>query len=414
MRSYKYRISPDKDQIHLIEQHFNCCRFIYNLALETKIVAYSGTKYNIPKRDLQKQLVSLKDECKWLRDINSQSLQSQILNLDTAYINFFKGYSGFPKFKSKRGRQSFQCPQSVIIDFEKSLLHLPKFKSDIPIKLHRTFKGTIKTVTISKNLTGRYFASILVDTGIIIPKKTIPTKEGAIGIDVGINSFATVCNIDLTRSLKINNPKYLSVNKDMLSLRHRQFSKKKINSKNKEKARYRLARLNEKISNQRNDFINKVSYRLVNDNQVNTICIEDLNVAGMMFNHTLARSISDTAWGEFFRQLKYKCDWSGKNILKAERFSATSKTCHVCGYRNNFLTLSNRKWDCPICKTHHDRDENAVPNIISSAFLKYNKNRDGLPELTLGESLPLSSLITTKRKARSKNQEKFLYNKGSQ
>lgn len=405
LKAFKYRIYPTEEQTLLIEQHFGSCRLVYNLALEAKKMAYSGAKYNLSRMDLQKQLIDLKKECDWLWNINSQSLQSQLLNLDVAFKKFFKQGSGFPKFKSKHGRQSFQCPQNVSV--EDKILWLPKFKSGVPIILHRPFKGAIKTVTISRNSTGKYFASILVETGEKLPAKPIPIKDRAIGIDVGLKDFVAVGNINLTRSFKIDNPKYLRNETKLLARRQRQLSRKIKGSKNRDKAKLRVARLHERILNKRKDFTNKISYRLVNDNQVNTICIEDLNVKGMMKNHKLARAIGDVAWGELFRQLKYKSDWVGKNLLVADRFSATSKDCHKCGYKNNSLALSDRVWDCPICGTHHDRDENAVPNIITSAFLKYNKNRDGLPELTLGESLPLLPAKNRKRKARTKSQEKF-------
>jgi putative transposase len=408
LKAYKYRLYPAKRQVSLLEQHFGAVRLVYNLGLEVKSIFYKMTGRNLSRFDLQKQLVDLKSEFEWLKQVNSQSLQVAILNLDNAFNNFFKHRGRYPKFKSKRNKKSFSCPnpKRYRIDFAESVLYIPKFMAGIPIVIHRKFNGEVRAITISRTSTGKYFASILVDNKKELPEKQIPNRDRAIGVDVGLNSFVTVGNFDLSESFKVENPKYLVHNEILLARRQKQLSRKVRGGHNRDKARLRVARLCEKISNQRKDFANKISYRLVNDSQVNAICIEDLNVRGMMKNHRLAKAIGDVAWGELFRQLKYKSDWAGKNILEAGRFSSTSRDCHKCGYKNNSLTLSDRVWDCPDCGAHHDRDENAVPNIITSAFLKYNKNRDGLPESTPAESLPLSCAYS-KGKARTMNQEKF-------
>ena len=404
LRAYKYRIYPADEQKVLMEKHFGCARLIFNTGLLHRKYAWQGG-VSVGYFQSANELKALKNDFPFLKEVNSQSLQSALKNLDIAFLGMFKNRTGYPKFKSRVGKQSFSCPQNVSV--EGKTLWLPKFTEGIPIELHRPFKGTIKTVTISRTPTNKYFASILVDTGIAVPDKKSVTEASAIGIDVGLKSFATIGNIDLTHAFKIDNPKYSRQEAELLARRKRQLSKKVKGSNNREKARLTLARKYEKIEKQNKDFLHKLSYRLTHDNQVDVICIEDLNVKGMMANHKLARAIGEVSWSEFFRQLKYKSDWNGKTVLEAGRFSATSKDCHVCGCKNNSLTLSNREWDCPICGTHHDRDENSVPNIISSAFLKYNKNRDGLPESTLGESLPLSLPKTRKRKARTENQEKF-------
>ncbi len=406
LRAYKYRIYPSEQQIILIEKHFGCSRLIFNTGLQYRKYAWeSGV--SVGYFESNKELTSLKKEYPFLKEVNSQSLQSSLRNLDTAFVNMFKGRGGYPKFKSKFDKQSFSCPQNAFV--EGKLLWLPKFNEGIEIVLHRKFRGEIKTVNISRTPTNKYFASILVETGIQLPNKPEPTRERSNGIDVGLDSFATVGNIDLTRKSKIENPKYLRKQTELLKMRQRQLAKKKKGSRNREKARLKLARKHEKIKNKNNDFLNKTSFGLVNDNQVDTNCIEDLNVKGMMKNHKLARAIGEVSWSEFFRQLKYKSDWVGKSVLEAERFSATSKDCHCCGYKNKAMPLSVREWDCPTCGTHHDRDENSVPNIIASAFEKhYKQNRDGLPESTLGESSPLSLPKTRKRKARTLNQEKYL------
>lgn len=410
MKGFKYRIYPETQELILCEKHFGCKRFIFNLALETKIKAYSGLKKNLSKFDLNKQIPQLKEDCIWLKEVNSQSLQQAVDNLDKAFKNFFDHRAEFPKFKSKKNEQSFCVPQNAEIDWKNNLLFLPKFKNGIPIVLHRGFKGEIKSVTISKTSSGKYFASVLVDDKAVFPTKPVPSEDTAIGIDMNIKNFCTFGNTKLNKSEEVPNPTYLKISLKLLKRRQRQHSRKQKGSKNREKARLKLARKHEKIANQRSDFSHKFSYKFTHDSQVSTICIEDLNVKGMLKNHNLARAISDVAWGEFFRQLKYKADWNGKNILECGRFDATSKTCR-CGFKNNSLTLKDRVWTCPKCGSVNKRDELAFDNIISFSLKRYNdklkkKNRDGLPELTLGEFSPL--LISKRnQKVKTKNQEKF-------
>jgi len=372
-RSYKYRISPTSSQKELIAKHIGSSRFVYNLALETKNTAYLGSKHNFSPFDLIKQLPELKKECEWLKEVNSQSLQQSIQNMDIAFKKFFKG-AGFPKFKSKhKGKQSFSIPQNVIV--ENNLLIIPKFKEGINIVLHREIKGTIKSATISVTTTGKYFVSILVDTNIEIPTKP-PIKENTtVGIDLGIKDFAITSNGEV-----FENPKFLRKAQSKLKYVQRKYSKNKG-----KRTKQRLALLHEKVVNKRKDFLHKVSTKLIRENQ--TIALEDLAVSNMVKNHNLAQAISDVSWSTFVTMLKYKADWYGKNILRIGRFAPSSKTCSCCGYINKELTLKDREWTCGSCSAVLDRDVNAACNIKTFA-LKNNlsgehtlKNQGKLPTL---------------------------------
>lgn len=355
--SFKYRLYPNLSQIKFIEEHFNCARFIYNLALETKLSAYNGNKIYLSYFDLSKQLVDLKRECLWLKKVNSQSLRMPLINLDFAFNNFFKGHTPFPKFKKKSNRQSFQCPQHVKINSKEELIYLPKFKQPIKIVLHRKFDGDIKTVTISKTPTNKYFASILVDNKLPLPK-TIKESNNAIGIDLGIKSF-----IATSDGQKFDNPKYLKESMARLKWMQRQLSRKKKGSNRRELWRLKVAKLHEKISNQRIDFLHKTSDAITK--QYDVICTENLQVLNMLKNHRLAQSISDSGWGTFEQFLKYKCEWRGKRLVQIGTFEPSSKTCSNCGSINNDLTLADRKWTCPVCGNELDRDINAAVNILS-------------------------------------------------
>jgi putative transposase len=375
LKAFKYRIYPTAKQSELINKHIGSCRFVYNLALETKQTAYAGHRVNLSCFDLIKQLPNLKEQCDWLNEINSQSLQQSITHLDNAFTRFFKGQGDFPKFKKKTARQSFNIPQNVIVDFENSKLIIPKFKKKgIDVILHRKFKGTTKQATISRTPTGKYFVSVLVDTNDKMPKQKKVKENTTIGIDLGIKSFLVTSN-----GLKINNPKFLKKSLARLKFVQSKFSKYKG-----KRTKHKLAVIYEKVSNQRKDFLNKVSTQLINNHD--SIAIEDLNISGMVKNHTLAQSINDVGWGMFVDMLKYKAEWNGKNILQIGRFDPSSKTCSCCGTINKELTLKDRKWTC-VCGSILNRDVNAAINIKNFA-LKNNlsverrrKNRNELPTL---------------------------------
>ena len=379
LKAYKYRLYPTVEQCELINKHIGSSRFVYNLALETKKEAYARYGKTLSCFDLIKQLPDLKKECGWLKEVNSQSLQMALRNLDNAFTSFFRKNGSFPRFKSKlRGRQSFNVPQSVRL--ENGRLMIPKFKGGIKLVLHRPAKGEIKQATISRTHTGKYFVSVLCDTGAAAPVAEPIKEESSIGIDLGIKAFAIT-----SEGIKYGNPKYLKAGLARLKVLQGRASRKVKGSASRCKANLRVARQHEKIANRRKDFLHKLSHDLVKNHD--TICIEDLAVVNMMKNHKLAQAISDVSWSEFTRQLAYKCEWNGKNLVKIGRFESSTKTCSDCGSTNRALTLADRKWTCASCGTAHDRDINAAKNVRAFGLLKHS----GLERP--GEPMELPTLV---------------------
>ena len=382
LRGFKYRLYPTEEQKILLAKHFGACRWMYNYALSKKIAYYTTEKKTLSRFEIQRELVELKKQeaTSWLSEVNSQSLQASLVNLDKAYTRFFREKKGFPKFKSKKGRQSVQFPQGTEVDFENNKIYLMKFREGVKCKFHRMFEGAIKTVTVSKTKTGKYYVSILVETDVPEKQKPVPKIDKAMGIDLGITSFLVTSN-----EHKFENPKFLKKSLEKLQREQRRLSCKKKGGKNRDKQRLKVAKLHEKVANQRKDFLHKVSRHLVDDKQVNTYCIETLNVQGMMRNHCLAQSIADSGWHTFAEFLKYKAEGAGKNVLQIGRFEPSSKVCNVCGLINSKLSLKDRIWVCD-CDAEHDRDINAARNIRDFAFAKQNLLGQGLPEVTPGET----------------------------
>lgn len=377
IKAYKYRIYPNQKQQEMFAKHFGCTRFIYNKGLEEKIRQYKKNNKSVSCHDLiTGMLKGLKKNNDWLKEVNSQSLQASLRNLDNAYTNFFRYKKGFPRFKSKRNRQSFQCPQHCRVDWDGQKLTIPKIK-DIKTKFHRRFEGIVKTVTISKTCSGKYFASILVENEKELPKKKKLDKKKSIGIDLGLKSYLVTSN-----GLEINNPKHLKRHQKRLSYLQYRLAKTQKGSKNRDRLRDKLAKQYERVSNCRNDFLHKLTRQLVNDKQITTFCVEDLAVSNMMKNHCLAGAIGDAAWGTFIQFLGYKCDWAGKNLIDIGRFEPSSKTCNHCGWIKKDLKLSDRSWHCEGCNRTIDRDFNAACNIRDFSFDRQNliriKTRDGL------------------------------------
>ena len=371
-KAFKYRIYPTAKQKELIAKHVGSSRFIYNLALETKQAAYDGNKIKVSLFDLQKQLPDLKEELPWLREINSQSLQASIRNLDKAYSHFFNGRSNYPKYKSKfKGHMAFCVPQSTVI--KDDALYITKFRDGIKIVLDRPLVGLIKKTTISYTRSGKYFASILCYTVEEPPVKPEIKESTTVGVDLGIKTFLVTSDGE-----EISNPKYLRKAQSKLRYTQRKYAKYKG-----KRTLHNLRLTYEKVTNQRKDFLHKTSTKLIRENQ--TICIEDLNISGMLKNHTLAGAIGDAGWGEFVRQLEYKSVWYGRNLLKIGMFDPSSKTCSECGYINKELKLSDREWECPSCGVVLDRDLNAAVNIKS--FALKNHLSEGL-RLINQEELP--------------------------
>lgn len=365
LRAYKYRLYPTAEQKVLFAKTFGCCRYVYNWALEQNITAYKESKKHYSYFDLCAKLVhELKVEHDWLKEVQAQALQGALRNQTSAYTNFFRNTKnvGFPRFKSRKEGQSYSFAQGCRVDFSKGTITIPKAK-DIPAVLHRKFYGAIKTTTISMTPSGKYFVSILVDTNTSELPTSTPTDKTTLGIDMGIKTLA-VCSDGRT----FDNPKNLHKSMKRLVLLQRRLSRKQKGSSNRNKARIKVARLQERISNQRKDHLHKITYALTHDSQVRTICIEDLNVKGMQKNHNLAQSVNDASFGTFRTMLEYKCKWYGVNLIKIDRFAASSKTCNKCGYVYKGLKLSERSWTCPECGTRHNRDYNAACNIKDIGF----------------------------------------------
>lgn len=359
MRAYKYRIYPTHDQRVLIEKHFGCSRHVYNWALGEKEKHYKETGKSLSKRQIQDRLVaSKKDGKEWLTEVNSQSLLASLANLDTAFSNFFQGRSGFPKFKSKySGWQSYQCPQHVTVDFEKAVINLPKLKG-IKARLHRSFFGKIKTVTVKRSPSGKYFASVLVDDGAIDPVPAVIEPEDTIGLDVGLSDFLIDSN-----GQKTENPRILKASMVRLAVEQKKLARKKKGSGNRARQKRIVSIIHEQVANRRYDFIHQVTAKLADKNHATTIAVEDLNIKGMVKNHKLARAIQDASWGMFLTTLDYKCRWNGKNLIRIGRFQPSSKLCNGCGHKMESMPLSIREWKCPICHSVNDRDINAARNI---------------------------------------------------
>ncbi len=397
LKAYKYKLNPNKEQIEMFEKHFGSVRFVYNWGLEKKTKTYQETGETITSHQLITTLPELKEENPWLREVNSQTIQMALRNLDSAYSRFFREKKGFPKFKSKYNpRQSFQCPQNCSVDFETSTLNLPKIKK-IKTVFHRKFDGDIRTVTISRAPNGKYYASILVENKVEIPIKPRLDRNDAVGIDMGLKDFLTTSDGD-----KIANPRHLNKSEKQLTKLQRRLSKKEKGSKNRNKQKRKVAKLHGKIANQRKDFLHKTSYQIVHKNH-GTICIEDLCIKGMVKNHKLAKSISDAGWSMFYGFLRYKSEWYGKNLLDIGRFEPSSKMCSVCGYIKSDLKLSDREWTCPQCGAKHDRDINASINIRNMAFT--NQNLIRCIGLGQPDSKPVEKTDRRKSKSVSEKQE---------
>jgi putative transposase len=351
LKAFKYRIYPTGEQSVLLAKSFGCARWFYNYALNLTSVTYKETGKGLSRNEMIKLLPSLKKEYEWLSEAPSQVLQQAALNLSNAFLNFFEGRAKYPNFKKKQNRQSIRFPQGCKL--KDDALKLPKI-GDVYCKISRQPEGNLKSVTVSVNPSGEYFAACLYDDGKDLPEKS--TEGKAIGIDVGLTHYAITSD-----GTKHGNPKFYRKYEKRLAKRQKQLSRKVKRSNNRNKARVKVAKVHAKITRCREDFLHKLSRKLVDENQV--ICVENLAVKNMVRNHSLAKSISDAGWGQFCTMLKYKSEWEGKIYVEVDRFFPSSKTCNNCLNRVDSLSLDIRNWQCPRCGENHDRDINAARNI---------------------------------------------------
>ena len=361
LKAYKYRIYPNSEQALAFDKHFGWSRFAFNWALALQKRYYAMFSKSLSRTQIQSQLVKKKKTNKfaWLNEVNSQSLLNALLNVYTAFTNFFKGRAKFPRFKSKKiPQRSYQCPQHCTVNFEQGIINLPKIKG-IKTVFSREFTGLIKTVTISKTATGKYYASVLVENADILPTPTTIDPSLTVGIDLGISHL-----LNLSDGSKFDNPKHLANASKRLAVQQKIFARKKKQSKNYQKQKLAVACIHEKVRHQRLDLHHQITHSLICENQATSYALEDLAVK----NRKLAKAISDVGWGQFVTLLTYKANWYGKNILKVNRFFASSKICSHCHHKLDSLPLSVRSWTCPSCQTHHDRDTNAASNIRQQAL----------------------------------------------
>ena len=356
-KTYRFRVFPNKEQEVLLNKHFGCSRFVYNYFLNERKEQYQKDKKSDNYYTQAKTLTDLKkqEETIWLKEVNSQTLQFALRSLDTAYVNFFRCNAQFPKFKSRKHKNTFTVPQFGKLEDGKIIL--PKFKEGIKVKLHREVKGEIGKMNITKTPTGKYYVSIFTEQQI----EDLPKTNKQVGIDLGLKDFVITSDNN-----KFKSNRYTKKYAKQLKKAQQHLSRKQKGSNGFEKQKLKVAKIHEKIANSRLDTLHKVSHQLVNENDL--IVCEDLNVKGMIKNHKLSKHIADASWGNFVTLLQYKCDWYGKELVKVNRFYPSSKTCGNCGWINQELKLSDREWTCESCGVVHDRDVNASCNILKEGL----------------------------------------------
>ncbi len=357
-RAYKFRFYPTEEQKILLAQTFGCVRFVYNWGLSTRKTAFFQHGQSLSYHDLAAMLPDLKKAYPWLSDASSVPLQQALRHLDRAFVNVFEGRAQYPTFKKKQNEQSATYAANAF-KWDGKALSLAKMDEPVDIHWHRDLPKDAQpsSVTISKDCANRYFVSILVEDDI----KPKPLVNNMVGLDLGITSM-----VALSTGESVGNPRYFAKDEKRLAKAQRRHAKKKQGSKNRNKARLKVAQIHARIQDRRRDYQHKLSTRLVHENQV--ICVESLAVKNMVKNHSLAKAIQDVGWGEFVRQLEYKSSWYGRTLIKIDQWYPSSKTCHACKHVLSSLTLDRREWVCPECGVVHDRDTNAALNILAEGL----------------------------------------------
>jgi len=359
-KAYKYRFSPSDEQQRVLAHTFGCCRYVYNWALRQRTDAYYQRGERMYYKGTAQRLVLLKkqEETVWLNDVSSVPLQQALRHLDKAFRNFFDGRANYPTFKKKRNQQAATYANNAFI-WKDQALTLAKMDAPLSIVWHRPLPDGCKpsSVTVTKDEAERYFVSILVEEDI----KALEVSPKTVGLDLGLKSMVITSD-----GYTYGNPKFFSKNEKKLAKAQRRHAKKKKGSKNRNKARLKVARLHQKISDRRRDYQHQLSASVIRENQV--VCVESLHVKNMVKNPCLAKAISDVGWGEFIRQLEYKAEWYGRTIVKIDKWYPSSKRSFDCGHLLDSLPLDVRSWACPECGVVHDRDINAAQNILAAGL----------------------------------------------
>jgi len=356
-RAYRYRIYPTDEQKHILARTFGCARFVYNWALRLRTDAYYERQERIGYHELSSRLTHLKqqDDHIWLNEVSCVPPQQALRHLEKAFKNFFEGRAEYPKFHCRHGEQSAEYTTSAF-KWDGTSLNLAKMDAPLDIVWSRPLPKGAKptTVTVTKDTANRYFVSILVEEDI----KPLPVVNKQVGLDLGLKSMVITSDGE-----HVGNPRYFRKDEKKLAQAQRRLAKKKKGSKNRAKARLKVAKAHAKIADRRRDYQHKLSTRIIRENQV--VCIESLQVKNMVKNHSLAKAINDVGWSEFARQLEYKAGWYGRTLVKIDKWYPSSKRCHSCRHVLDSLSLDERFWLCPECKTFHDRDINAAKNVLA-------------------------------------------------